>query len=104
MSDTADEAMAARPPTEAEKVYIRQVVNELVAGTGLTVREQPYELIIFNPDNLAVGQIYMDFEEGHIALRYVAWKYLGQFTGFESEETRGTITGDEIVRVLGKGR
>lgn len=104
MSDTADEDVKARPPSEAEKVYMRQVVDELVAGTGLKVREQPYELIIFNPDNPATGQIYVDYEEGHIALRHVAWKYLGQLIRFENEETRATITGDEIVRILGKGQ
>jgi hypothetical protein len=101
MTDTADEAMEARRPTEAEKEYMRQVVAELVAGTDLHVREEAYELIIFNPHNLAAGQIYVDFEEGHIAWRHVAWEYLGQLVGFESEETRGTITREEIMGRLG---
>jgi hypothetical protein len=92
MTHTADEAMEARRPTEAEKAHMRQVVNELVAGTGLIVREHPCELIISNPNNPANGQIYVDYEEGHIAWRHVAWEYLGQLTGFKSEEMEGTIT------------
>jgi hypothetical protein len=101
MSSTADEAMKARPPTEAEKVYMRHVVAELVADTNLHVREEAYELIIFNPHNPAVGQIYVDFEEGHIAWRHVAFEYLGQLVGFEGDETRGTVTRKEIIGRLG---
>jgi hypothetical protein len=97
MTDTADEAMEARPPTEAEKAYMRQVVDELVTDTNLHVREEAYELIIFNPCNLALGQIYVDFEEGHIAWRHVAFEYLGQLVGFEGDETRGTVTREEVV-------
>jgi hypothetical protein len=105
MTDTADEAMEAkRLPTEAEKEYMQHVVTELIVGTCLRVREQSYELIIYNPYNPAAGQIYVDFEEGHIAWRHVAWEYLGQLTGFESEETRGTITREEIVGRLGSRR
>jgi hypothetical protein len=103
MTDTADEAMQARPPTEEEKTYMRQVVAELVAGTNLHVREEPYELIIFNPHNPAVGQIYVDFEEGHIAWRHVAFEYLGQLVGFEGDETRGTVTRGEVLGRLGIG-
>jgi len=101
MTDTADETTEARWPTEEEKAYMRQVVAELVAGTNLHVREREYELIIFNPHNLAAGHIYVDFEEGYIALRYVAWEYLGQLIGFENDETKGTVTRKEIVGRLG---
>jgi hypothetical protein len=101
MTDTADEAMEARPPTEEEKAHMRHVVAELIVGTCLRVREQPYELIIYNPHNPAVGQIYVDFEEGHIALRHVAFDYLGQLVGFEGDEARGTVTREEIVGRLG---
>jgi len=100
MTDTADEAVEAQPPTEEQKAYMRQVVAELVADTNLHVREEPYELIIFNPHNPAAGQIYVDFEEGHIAWRHVAFEYLGQLTDFENDETKGTITRDEIVGTL----
>jgi hypothetical protein len=100
MSETTDEAMEARRPTEAEKEYMRQVVAELVAGTDLHVREEAYELIIFNPQNPAAGQIYVDFEEGHIAWRHVAWEYLGQLVGFEGDETKGTISREEIAERL----
>jgi hypothetical protein len=78
------------------------VVAELIAGTCLQVKEQPYELIIYNPYNLAAGQIYMDFEEGHIAWRHVAFEYLGQLVGFEGDETRGTVTREEVVGRLGR--
>jgi hypothetical protein len=101
MTDTADETMKARPPTEAEKEYMRHIVAELIVGTCLQVKEQPYELIIFNPYNRAAGQIYVDFEEGHIALRHVAWEYLGQLIGFEGDESRGTVTREEVVGRLG---
>jgi hypothetical protein len=101
MTDSLDQEMQARPPTEAEKASMRQVVAELVAGTNLHVREQEYELIIFNPYNPATGQIYVDFEEGHIAWRHVAFAYLGQLVGFEGDETRGTVTRDEVVGRLG---
>jgi hypothetical protein len=100
MTDTVDEAMKARPPTDEEKASMRQVVAELAAGTNLHVREQEYELIIFNPHNPAVGQIYVDFEEGHIARRHVVFEYLGQLVGFEGDETEGTITRGEIAGVL----
>lgn len=54
---------------------MRQVVADLVAGTGLVARERPYELIIFNPHNrgrracsrsLASGKRYrQDRSHGH---------------------------------------
>jgi hypothetical protein len=100
MADRLDEDMKARPPSEEEKAYMRQVVAELIAGTCLQMKEQPYELIIFNPHNPATGQLYVDFEEGHIAWRHVAFKYLGQLVGFEGDETRGTVSGAEIVGLL----
>jgi hypothetical protein len=66
----------------------------------LCVREQPYELIIYNPYNPAAGQIYVDFKEGHIAWRHVAFEYLGQLIGFEGDETRGTVSKAEIIGLL----
>jgi hypothetical protein len=95
---------AKRPPTEAEKEYLRHVVAELIVGACLRVREQPYELIIYNPHNPAIGQIYVDFEEGHIALRHVAWEYPGQLVGFEGDESRGRVTREEVVGRLGERR
>ena len=101
MTDEADEGMVARPPTEAEKEQIRHAVAQVVAGTVLRVQEQPYELIIRNPHKPANGQIYVDFEEGHVARRHVAWEYLGVLAGVEHTELTATVTRQVIASLLG---
>jgi hypothetical protein len=100
MTHTPDEALEGQPPSPAEKERTRQAVAQALEGSDLHVQDQPYELIITNPDNQDRGQLYVDYE-GHVTLRRVAWDYLGQLKGFETDETEGTITRAHIMNALG---
>jgi hypothetical protein len=91
---------AARTRRRGTRARVTSAVAELLAGTGLTIQERRYELVISNPHVPDRGRIYVDYQGGYVSWKRAAWDHWGQLPGFSKEETH-EVSRDQITEALG---
>ena len=66
----------------AARDQARRAVAGLIAGAGLQVSAQTYELLIVNPRDLGQGTIHVDYADGKMYWERTVWDDLGQLPGY----------------------
>lgn len=69
-----------------DKVTACQVVMGMLEGSGLRFQEQADELVITNPFDPQEGQVYVDYESGHVVYERTVLVSLGLLQGYEGAE------------------
>jgi hypothetical protein len=60
---------------------LRRMVGDLLAGSGLEIRERDKELVISNPRHPDRGRIYITYAAGEASHARTEWTYLGHLAG-----------------------
>jgi hypothetical protein len=89
----------ATSSSEDARNRTRHAVAELLAGSGLQVRELAHELVITNPVDPERGQIRVEYADGHVSWERVTWTYWGTLEGF-ADVGEDMISGQRIVDAL----
>ena len=85
--------------SDAVRQRLKQAVAEMLAGTGLEIRELDHELVIFNPRDLDQGQIHVSYADLCVSWERVIWDYWGPLEGFaEADDQVTTIA--KIIEAL----
>jgi hypothetical protein len=80
----------------------RQVVSELLSGSGLHVRELTSELVVTNPGDPERGQVHIAFADGYVCWERVIWEYWGELAEL-NDQAEKVISIERIVKALKGG-
>jgi hypothetical protein len=64
------------------QIRLRRMFGELLAGSGLEIRERRKALVISNPQDPEKGRIYVMYRTGEVSLRLTLWDYWGHLRGY----------------------
>jgi hypothetical protein len=65
---------------------LRNIVGDLLRGSGLEIRELAHHLVISNPRDPDRGRIYIAYATGEVSHRLVTWDYFGPLHGYEPDD------------------
>ena len=87
---------------------LRRTVGDLLAGSGLEIRELERELVISNPRDPQKGRVYITYASGEVSLRLTIWDYWGYLDGYgrplwADPDSEPGIEASRIIDALGGG-
>lgn len=100
-------ASADAEPTAVElcqaRTRLRQVVGELLAGSGLEIRELKKELVIRKPRDPDKGRVYITYATGEMSLQRTVSDYWGYLDGHGRPPSADPDTepGIEVGQIIG---
>jgi hypothetical protein len=68
---------------------LRRIVDDLLRGSGLEIRELAHHLVISNPTEPRdpdKGRIYINYTTGEVSHRLTTWNYFGPLQGYEPND------------------
>lgn len=85
---------------------LRRMVGDLLAGSGLEIRELERELVISNPRDPQKGRVCITYASGEVSLRLTIWDYWGYLGGYgrplwADPESEPGIEASRIIASLG---
>jgi hypothetical protein len=80
---------------------LRRQVGEMLAGSGLRIREQARELVITNPQDPDKGRIYIDYAEGQVCWTRTIWDYWGALEGHGDDDGSEVLAARIIATLTG---
>ncbi len=84
---------------------LHAMMREMLAGSGLEIRQLKNELVISNPDNPDKGRIYINYITGEVSWKRPVWDYLGYLKGYAQApeadpDTEPVADAQAIIRAL----
>jgi hypothetical protein len=78
---------------------VRDAVADMLAGSGLEIRELDHGLVIVNPSDPDRGQVHVAYADCNVSWERVTWDYWGVLEGFENDDDTKT-TATRIIDTL----
>ncbi len=81
--------METQAPADLDTVRLCRAANilhalarDMLAGSGLDIRQRRHELVISNPRNPDRGRIYINYLTGEVSWQRPVWTYYGYLKGY----------------------
>jgi hypothetical protein len=104
MTITPGESGFVRLQRIIDKGQVQRMIAAMLDGTGLSIRALKNELVITNPSDPEMGQIYVEYATGYVSWERTVWQYWGALQGYEGEDSqaRADDVAAQIRKALGQ--